>query len=190
MSSSPITDETSNSILSQTGRYLWRHRNKIAAGGVIVAAGVAIYSYISIQNDLEKEKLLLESGRREKSPFKPENRLRMLLKIRKQFDFAMKQFLPTMRMKILEVVDISTAIRKIKELKMSASNETKTGIYIHVSVYAYIYMYIYIYIYTYIDKSIYIYIYIYIYLYICIYMYMYVHIYIYIYVHIYIHTHI
>eukprot|EP00596_Hydrurales_sp_CCMP1899_P000930 CAMPEP_0119034826 /NCGR_PEP_ID=MMETSP1177-20130426/1830_1 /TAXON_ID=2985 /ORGANISM="Ochromonas sp, Strain CCMP1899" /LENGTH=313 /DNA_ID=CAMNT_0006992559 /DNA_START=361 /DNA_END=1302 /DNA_ORIENTATION=+ len=39
----------------------------------------------------------------------------------------MKQFLPTMRMKILEVVDISTAIRKIKELKISGNNETKNG---------------------------------------------------------------
>jgi hypothetical protein len=123
------SDEPSSSILSQTGRYLWRHRREIAVGGVVCAAGIALLSYYSTITETEEERLLkleADSERQCQASFsatlKPGNRSRMLLKIRKQFDFAIKQFLPTIRTKILEVVDVSSSIRKIKELRSANNN--------------------------------------------------------------------
>lgn len=133
--SSLVQDDQNNSIMKETGKYLWKHRNKIALGGVVCAAGIALYTYYNTtSNDKEKEEkeeqnrrfLLseLENNGRENlyNSNKPANRSRMLLKIRKQFDFAIRQFLPTMRNRIIEVVDVSSAIRKIKELRIANNN--------------------------------------------------------------------
>jgi Peroxin-3 len=115
------------SILNRTGKYLWKHRGKIAVGGALCAAGLAFYGYYSMSNnskESDEEKFLMSEVKREsQSTRKPGDRSRMLLRIRKQFDFAIKQFLPTMRTKILEVVDVSSAIRKIKELRTANSEK-------------------------------------------------------------------
>ena len=116
--------EASSSYFAQTGRYLWRHRDKIAVGGAVCAAGLVIYyslSKKSTENEDEK-KILAEVKRR-----RPGDRSRMLLRIRKQFDFAIRQFLPTMHTRILEVVDVSSAIRKIKELRTANGESNRSS---------------------------------------------------------------
>jgi Peroxin-3 len=110
-----------SSVLTRTSNYLWKNRNKIAVGGAVCVAGFALYCCYSMSKSstqAEDEKYLMSEVRRESQIQKrPGDRSRMLLRIRKQFDFAIRQFLPTMRAKILEVVDVSSAIRKIKELR-------------------------------------------------------------------------
>ena len=117
--------EVNTSYFAQTGKYLWKHRNKIAVGGAVCAAGLVIYYSLSNKaTETEDErKILAEVKRRSQSVRRPGDRSRMLLRIRKQFDFAIRQFLPTMHTRILEVVDVSSAIRKIKELR-SANGES------------------------------------------------------------------
>jgi hypothetical protein len=49
-------------------------------------------------------------------------RSRLLLRIRKQYDIACKSFLPTLRKKILETIDINHTIKQIKELRSQVQN--------------------------------------------------------------------
>ena len=39
------------------------------------------------------------------------------MRIRRQFDKACAQFIPTLKAKVTEVVDITNAVRQIKELR-------------------------------------------------------------------------
>lgn len=48
---------------------------------------------------------------------KGNNRSRLLLRVRRQFDSACKHFLPTLRKKIFDLIDINTIVRQIKELR-------------------------------------------------------------------------
>ena len=114
-------------------RFLYKHKHKLAIGGAVVLAGAAAYAYFQHHvakdgheeghgDDSNAHGMAVQAvgpngrpGARELS--KPGQRSRMLLRIRKQFDLAIKQFLPTMRLKVAEGVDVSTAIRKIKELR-------------------------------------------------------------------------
>ena len=120
--------EVGTSVFTQTGKYLWKHRNKIAAGGAVCAAGLVIYTYYSLSNKSteteDEKKILAEVKKRGQLVRRPGDRSRMLLRIRKQFDFAIRQFLPTMHTRIMEVVDVSSAIRKIKELRTANSDSS------------------------------------------------------------------
>ena len=49
-------------------------------------------------------------------------RAKILLSVRKQFDNYAKHFLPTLKLKIAEVVDISNAVRKIKEIRANTQS--------------------------------------------------------------------
>ena len=123
--------EAKPSILAQTGTYLWKHRNKVAVGGAVCAAAIAVYAYYSVSNktsETEEENLLhADIMRRNAIVKKPGDRSRMLLRIRKQFDFAIRQFLPTMHTRVLEVVDVSSSIRKIKELRAGNTEADKNS---------------------------------------------------------------
>jgi hypothetical protein len=98
-------------------RFLYKHKHKLAIGGAVVVAGAAAYAYFHQQakRDADEEGAgdgggdhthgvavaagpHGRPGARELS--KPGQRSRMLLRIRKQFDLAIKQFLPTMRLKV------------------------------------------------------------------------------------------
>ena len=103
--------------------FLSKHRAKVTIA-VVVGVGTALwYQYygagsgsatpIALTNDVctrredEKEKKI--------SPAK--KRAMILQQVRKQFDNYAKHFLPTLKIKIAEVVDISNAVRKIKEIR-------------------------------------------------------------------------
>ena len=50
------------SIINRTGKYLWKHRGKIAVGGALCAAGLAFYGYYSMSNnskESDEEKFLM-----------------------------------------------------------------------------------------------------------------------------------
>ena len=126
----PPAEETGNVL-----QFIWKHKNKILIGGAICAAGYAAYQHYfpvppKLQEDEEEEKRIatvnnMTSGHRDL--LKPGQRSRMLLRIRKQFDIAIKQFLPTVRLKIATAVDVSSAIRQIKELRCIKNNNENGG---------------------------------------------------------------
>lgn len=96
----------------------------------VIAIGVSAYLYYdsTLQDDAEQRqesnekvepiRLLSEN----KVAIRNANRARLLQRIRKQFDFAACQFLPTLRVKIVEVVDINGTVRHIKELRTHATS--------------------------------------------------------------------
>jgi hypothetical protein len=55
---------------------------------------------------------------------KGNNRSRLLLRVRRQFDSACKHFLPTLRKKIFDLIDINTTVRQIKELRNTSNGLT------------------------------------------------------------------
>jgi hypothetical protein len=69
------------------------------------------------------------NGRKRKngksSSLTPSQRSKLILRARKQFDLASHQFLSTLRIKIVEVVDVISAVRQIKELRASGSEDSK-----------------------------------------------------------------
>ena len=121
----PAAEETGNVL-----HFLWKHKNKILVGGAICAAGYAAYQHYfplppTVKEDEEEIRIAtvhntMTSTHRDL--LKPGQRSRMLLRIRKQFDIAIKQFLPTVRLKIATAVDVSSAIRQIKELRSIKNN--------------------------------------------------------------------
>ena len=116
------------SALQCVGGFLNKNRTKIIVASV-VAVGVAVYmnynsepeeqdeSAVAIENRSPPIRLLSETRSN-----KAANRSRLLLKMKSQFDQTANQFLPTLRVKIVEVVDISGTVRHIKELRRNATS--------------------------------------------------------------------
>lgn len=128
--------------LKEVGRFLYRHKNKLAIAAVVAIGTAIYYNYTSNSNSIndineEDEEDVDEyqydgNHRRQRavrniasrnsvqdSGLRSGMRSKYMLRIRKQFDSYARQFLPTLRIKIKEVVDVSSAIRKIKELRNS-----------------------------------------------------------------------
>lgn len=117
------------SALQSIGGFVDRNRTKIIVASV-VAVGVTLYLHYS--GELEeppKENAELVEDRStslrllsETRTTKAANRSRLLLRMRKQFDQTASQFLPTLRIKIVAVVDISGTVKHIKELRRNATS--------------------------------------------------------------------
>jgi hypothetical protein len=105
------------------GDFLWRHRRKVMVGGVVCAAGLVAYSLYTSSRPKNEEEREAQPVRAASTPsvMKPANQPRMLRRLRKQYEIALRQFLPTLRIRILEVVDVSSAIKRIKELRSSST---------------------------------------------------------------------
>ena len=69
----------------------------------------------------------LQGGSRAANALKAQkqNKSRLLMRIRRQFDMACAQFIPTLKAKIVEVVDITNAVRQIKEIRAKAYLEDR-----------------------------------------------------------------
>ncbi len=126
--------------LKTIGGFLHKNRNKILIASV-VAVSVAVYMHYSgsegelapnaLENDEDSDKDSTNEGEKGKGPvaneqqMSPGNRARVLLRIRRQFDMAAQHFLPTIRIKIVEVVDINGTVRQIKELRAKSSENNR-----------------------------------------------------------------
>lgn len=107
----------------------------MTAAVAIVASAYLWYATPATPSDAEAERerraALLEtdeelgSGDREyqKLTLKQGMRSRLLLRVRRHFDVTAKHFFPTLRVKILEVVDISNAIQQIKQLRSAPESD-------------------------------------------------------------------
>lgn len=111
------------SALNSIGGLISRNKTKIALASVIAIAVTVYINYDSSDSEVEKQKTikLLE----EPSQSRPGTRSRLLLRIRTQFDFACRQFLPTLKTKVCEAVDINGTVSRIKKLRENSSSNTK-----------------------------------------------------------------
>ncbi len=123
-------------FLKNVGGFLHKNRNKLVIASIIAISVAVVVHYNSSSTEdnliLNSEEIVNENIssnddeliEREKPNRKmsPVNRSRLLLRIRRQFDIASQHFMPTLRIKIIEVVDINGTVRQIKELR-SKSNE-------------------------------------------------------------------
>lgn len=68
----------------------------------------------------------LESRAHQQIALKQGMRSRLLLRVRRHFDFAGKHFFPTLRLKIVEVVDVAHAIQQIKQVRKGGLSDKES----------------------------------------------------------------
>jgi hypothetical protein len=95
--------------------FVSRNRTRLVVASVVAIAVTVYVNYSWEDPEEEREankrnnvRMLAEERR---VALRPRNRSRLLLRIRRQFDVATAQFLPTLRVKIVEVVDINGTVR-------------------------------------------------------------------------------
>ena len=115
------------STIQSIGGFVNRNRNKLLVASV-VAIGVTLYLNYNGETveDEDKHDPQLETVQRlrlanETNSMKASNRTKLLFKIRRQFDTSVNQFIPTLRVKIVDVIDINGTVRHIKELRAKAT---------------------------------------------------------------------
>jgi hypothetical protein len=123
------------SVAESVSRFAWKNRGKLTIA-LAVGIGVAAYYHYSssssdkdrrISNANSRNEVLLEGNGGQASSSREKSRL--LYRARKQFDIVCIQFLSTLRGRIVDVVDLSSAIRQIKELRSATAsqNSSKTS---------------------------------------------------------------
>ncbi len=112
--------------------FLSKHRAKVTIA-VVLGVGTALwYRYYGVDNTsmtpiaLTNEAYMGHEAEKEKKLSPAKKRAKILQQVRKQFDSYAKHFLPTLKLKIAEIVDISNAVRKIKEIRANTrSSDTQ-----------------------------------------------------------------
>jgi hypothetical protein len=122
-----------SSLFNTVVGFVNRNRTKLLVATVVAVGAAAYIHYTWDQGtnsatELTDEEIEIENGRRsvrllssESQLTKSARRTRLLLRVRRQFEVAASQFLPTLRVKIIEVVDINAVVRHIKELRTRAT---------------------------------------------------------------------
>lgn len=103
-----------------------KHRAKLIGALVVGIGGVAWYMLSSEENG-NGQPLAVRSGAGEgtvKGESRARKRARILVVVRRQYSSYAMHFLPTLKLKINEVVDVNNAVRKIKEIR---SNNGKSS---------------------------------------------------------------
>lgn len=113
--------------------FLSKHRNKLLVASAVgaVTAGVVYYmtqlsdkplaEEVTVTSDVSDETFSTPAVKVNKS-----NKSRLLMRIRRQFHMACQQFMPTLKAKIIEVVDMTGTVRQIKEIRSkSISGDSK-----------------------------------------------------------------
>lgn len=121
-------------MLNKAKAFIWSHRGKLAITSALAVLGAGFYWYItptasSIPEEEEDPNLYAQFFKNEgisptsmgskKLALKQGVRSKLLLRVRRHFDIAGRHFFPTLRMKLIEEVDISNAVSQIKQLRLS-----------------------------------------------------------------------
>jgi hypothetical protein len=111
------------STIQSIGGFVNRNRTKVAVAAVI-AVGVTLYLTYKPEPQAEANVQTVRQPQltNESKAKQAANRSRLLFKVRRQFDTSASQFLPTLRLKIVEVIDINGTVKHIKELRSRATN--------------------------------------------------------------------
>jgi hypothetical protein len=118
-------------ILKSTGNFLQKHKGKLAIAAIVAIACTVYVNYSSgdnVQQNDEDEKNTTKVKSLSISDMNKEARIRILFRIKKQFDVAAQQFLPTLRTKIVEVVDINGTLKQIRELRSNSPSFSNKNI--------------------------------------------------------------
>lgn len=116
------------STLQTLGGFVSRNRNKIVIASVI-AIGVSLYLAYApepepeTQREAEEERVPTLKFSNEESVRMAAHRKRLLFRARRQFDTSACQFLPTLRAKVVEVIDINGTVKHIKDLRATATTD-------------------------------------------------------------------
>lgn len=109
----------------QVGEFLWENRGKLAASAVcVVGIGVAASYLLDVPStkqdlhDLQEVNIPLRKSRKKSASA-------TLMRIDKSCQRAMEKFLPTLRLKIMDTIDVSSAISEIRQLR--SSRDCKEG---------------------------------------------------------------
>ena len=98
--------------------FCWKHRNKFAVGTAVAVGVYAIYSSSSsaaVENSQpSKKKEKVHEVHRKMDYSK---RIEVISRIRNENDTVIKYFLSIFRPKLNEVIDVSSLIRKLKDLR-------------------------------------------------------------------------
>jgi len=126
--SSSHSETTMEWNMKSVRQYLWKHKEKVAvvATGIIIIVGI-IVSRNNERTKSEEEKEREEQERIQKENISNKRMMQQLLFAKRQFDLSCRQILPTLRLKINEVVDVLHTIRQIKELRMQSGSEGRTS---------------------------------------------------------------
>jgi len=114
---------------SNISNFCWRHRGKIAvtALGIGAVLGAAYYYYDEDEDENEEcdgndsdEGEEIENGEKSNDPMTDpaavKKRTSELIAVNDLFDFSLTYFLPTIKQKVKEVVDVTDTVQKLKEL--------------------------------------------------------------------------
>lgn len=96
-----------------------KHRAKLIGALVVGIGGVAWYM-LSSEDNANGRPLAVRSGAEEgevKGESRSRKRARILVMVRRQYNSYAMHFLPTLKLKINEVVDVNNAVSKIKEIR-------------------------------------------------------------------------
>jgi len=121
--------------LDSIGKFLWRNKDKIILTGALLGSVGLLYYYNSNVSNAMLEEWSHAEGVEEDTDRSlseddmfinrarqlPEVKKAQLVKIRRQFENARQKFLPTLRVKIFEVVDCSDTIQELRRLRSTSS---------------------------------------------------------------------
>ena len=114
-----------------TRQFVNRHRGKLIGALVVGIGGLVYYNWSNSQKEDEsntREEVMVAveaQSNAKKSDLTPIQRSRALLEVREQFEIHAMHHLPLLRTSIHDIVDISHAVEKIREIRSWASTESK-----------------------------------------------------------------
>jgi hypothetical protein len=118
--------------LKCTGKWLYKHKYKIATLGALAVGATSSYYLSGSGKGRSTQRTPVRQGTAipeprnrcvpeilleiHQIPHSSHRRARTLLRARKEFDFAIMNFLPTLRKKITELIDVKSAVRKLAQV--------------------------------------------------------------------------
>lgn len=124
---------------SKVSKFCWRHKGKIALASLGIGAVLGAAYYYYYEDESEEDGLTLSdesdddenNSRLDKTLSCPdakefERRTNELIAVNNLFDFSLIYFLPTIKQKVKEVVDVTDTVKKLKELKNRDSSQENT----------------------------------------------------------------
>jgi len=116
-------------MLKSLKDFFWNNRKEIAVGTACAVAGYTIFQVYRSHSLRTPSTFTTTEGKNEKKRIKLKHgvRQRLLLRVRRHFDFASCHLLSTLKLRCVEVADISGSIAKLKKLRNGSelSSESK-----------------------------------------------------------------
>jgi hypothetical protein len=130
--------------VEEAGSFLYQHRNKVAVGAsAVVAVGImaaVYYSFGDKPTDMQSSDKDEGGWQYKKGLISPvavppvrDEQLRVadafkrMARVRDEFDNALRMFIPTLHLKVVNVVDVVSTMRRLRELKLERGRDEGAG---------------------------------------------------------------